>query len=124
MKKKIYSRTREELLLNTIKRFNNLNRGTDPDKDPMDSFSLGCELTPFEKPLFYNMNKVPLNKVFHLYPKRLKALGLPFLQDVQALHSFNICWCPIGLTLQGRIQVNELIRYYNLNMDYIPTGIL
>lgn len=122
MKKKIYAKTKEQLLLNLIENFNLKNR-----KILINSFFKN-EFTPFEKN-YINKNNIDFDyylttKNFDYFPERLKLLSIDYLNIIDYIYKDKKMWCSIGLNLQGRLYINKIINAFNLNLPKQITGII
>lgn len=112
---KMKSKTKEELLNNTIKRYNIETRSTDGSRckylnNDDRRCAIGIELN---KPLARRLDMIEPNgvindEVFKLLPKRLKKMGKDFLSEVQVLHDNRQYWTEEGLSRQGEFRVSEI----------------
>lgn len=52
-----------------------------------------------------------------LRPEWMKAMDINFLQNCQGLHDSGSCWTDEGLSEYGKVRVNDIISFYDLEME-------
>lgn len=126
MSKRIISRTRQELLDNTIKRYaqtpkkraTNYHGGCDYLTKDGRRCAIGAELTELQAKKLEQkggeIGEYGITSLFEYIPKRLKIMGLNFLLDIQGLHDTHEYWDSEGLTEEGQSRINYIKEYYNL----------
>lgn len=130
MKKKRFSQTREELLVNTTEYYNSTNRGIDsmgncqyftPDGKPC---AIGREvknpkeLQQISDNSFLGSCGVARKSLFNKLPKRLQKMNKFFLKSIQALHDRSDNWDKNGLSKLGILTYNDIIDEYSLTLSY------
>lgn len=126
------SKTRQELLNNTVARYNSNNRGTHEDgkfssccyisKNEQKRCAIGVEVsTKLAQKLEGNVDGVYENYQFQMLPDRLKKMGQSFLIDIQKLHDSKTFWNEKGITNRGIEEVKIIVNNYSLKM---PESIL
>lgn len=124
MRRKV-SKTRQELLDNTINHFNIENRGIKPDCDATVCLyycyannkrcAIGIEVNKKTAIALQKENKpVSYTYSFNLLPKRLRNMGRSFLESIQNLHDKSENWTKEGLSLKGKIFVEDIKTTYKL----------
>lgn len=123
MKRKV-SKTRQELLENTINHFNSENRGVDPNSPAVCVYycdtnnkkcAIGIEVNKKTAMALLRENlPVHYNGSFYLLPKRLQNMGKRFLEAIQRLHDESKNWTETGLSLTGKTIAEDIKKQYNL----------
>ena len=120
------SRTRKELLDNTIARYNIANRArngsgcsyiimADGVKNKGGRCAIGAEVSKDTAIALEETGaSVAEDATFVLLPPRLKRLGQEFLEQVQLLHDVDENWNTRGLSKIGREEVRNIREDYNL----------
>lgn len=119
------SKTREELLLNTVRHFNSENRAQNLNgcvyrtKDGK-GCAIGREISnalahKFDKRKGENVY-VTSDYVFNFLPKRLQKMGKKFLAHIQDLHDLSSYWDKEGLSTIGLNRAMEIVRKFDLNI--------
>lgn len=54
--------------------------------------------------------------IFCKLPDWMQEFGVKFLDSVQSLHDTSHCWDNSGLSIQGKKEVNNIIKTYKLNI--------
>jgi len=116
------SRTRQELLDNTVRHFNSTNRSF---RDGNSSLCLyrskcgyGCAIgreisDKLAKELDLRFSSL-LPDVFTELPLRLRLLGVKFLEEIQFLHDSLEHWDEVGLSNLGRENVDRICEKFQL----------
>lgn len=119
------SQTREELLMNTIERFNSDNRAEVNDIGQYCTkngrrCAIGIEVSLAKAKYLEDSFKGSNAKgVLNELPKRLQKMGLLFLLDIQDLHDDEDYWDEEGLSESGKTNANKIIKKHNLKLDPI-----
>jgi hypothetical protein len=113
------SRTRQELLDNTVRHFYSTNRsvrdgGCRYRAGQGLACSIGRELSDDLARKFDLYDRSSLPHVFHKLPRRLRRLGVLFLEGVQLLHDVAGYWDESGLSDSGRRYVKGICEKYQL----------
>jgi len=126
MKKYPLSKTREELLLNTIRYYHTDGnpRGVSNNGGECSYITLnGCrcaigrEISKNKAYIFEELNGPITN--YHLFsklPLRLRKLGSDYLGNIQSLHDNRRHWHNNKLTSAGIARISSIIRIYNLKI--------
>lgn len=121
------SKTREELLLNTIERFDAKTRAYDEASGGCAYHlgdgrrcAIGAEVTvSAAKKLQKDYNGMGITSdVFFALPKRLKNMGQNYLEAIQNLHDDSRFWDDEGLTIRGKREVNRIIDEFDLELKH------
>ena len=116
------SRTRQELLDNTVRHFNSTNRsikdGTLNDCMYRSGDGCGCAIgREISDDLAKKLNNVSfgiVDNIFDKLPLRLKNLGVNFLREIQFLHDLSWHWNEVGLSNIGRENVDRICEKFQL----------
>ena len=116
------SQTRQELLDNTVRHFNSMNRsikdGTLNDCMYRSEDGYGCAIgREISDDLAKKLNNVSFGSVDNIFdklPLRLKNLGVNFLREIQFLHDLSGHWNKDGLSNIGRENVDRICEKFQL----------
>ena len=121
------SKTRQELLDNTINHFTSLNRSSDIEGNCKYLSVNGCRCAigleiPKTKARIFddlkNDNPVCRDEIFENLPKRLQKMGASFLSAIQRLHDTDEYWNKEGLSAKGLVEVEGIADMYELEVNY------
>jgi hypothetical protein len=120
------SKTREELLNNTIYGFTAQTRCSFAAndfccyyrEDTNNSCAIGRELS-VNKCNELEAENVDIYSLETLLPKRLRDMGINFLSAVQNLHDNADWWNETGLSETGKKEAERIIESYNLDADKV-----
>lgn len=118
------SRTKEELLENTINFYNTSNRAIDNyecvyrSKDGK-ACAIGREISDktASNIIFASGNYLGVSSdlVYDMLPKRLRNLSKSYLIDIQKLHDNHTNWSEEGLSTIGIICVERIMKKYDIS---------
>jgi hypothetical protein len=113
------SRTRQELLDNTVRHFNSTNRGhANGGCRYRAGQGLACSIgRELSDELAGKFDSEVLGGVFNVFdklPLRLRNFGMYFLEDIQILHDRGGYWGKKGLNNGGREAVKKICEDYEL----------
>ena len=116
------SRTRQELLDNTVRHFNSTNRSIKDGDLSVCAYrtsdglacAIGREISDELALKFDSEILGSVCNVFDKLPLRLRNFGIFFLGDIQILHDAEDYWDKKGLNNDGREAVKEICEDYQL----------
>lgn len=124
------SKTRTELLRNTVKRYNKNNRATYGSgqcayltKDGK-RCAIGAEISKkkaklLESNVLGHGTGVEEYENFEVLPKRLRDMGQEFLMGIQDLHDTVSYWNEKGLSEDGETRVKEICKEFDIDIKEV-----